>query len=429
MQITTPISIVAALLALLFFILWIISNKRHSIKLLDKERELILAQSKTENAEKNLQSLKTEHEQACTENDQLRENLSAARTKLESYTEATEQLQAIMTERFRNLASSLLDEKTRTFDEQSQQLLAPLKEELKNMQTKVSETYTQGVKDQADLIAELKKMQDLNSSLQKEAHDLSRALKGDSKVQGDWGEVILERVLENSGLTKDREYFLQESFKLEDGTSQRPDAIVKLPDNKNIIIDSKVSLTAYNNLINATSDEAYSIAFQAHKNSILKHIDELAKKSYNTLDINTIECVLMFIPIESAFSIVAKEEVNIFEQAWRKNIVIVTPATLIATLRAISTTWKQVKQTQNTMEIAKRAGLLYDKMTNFVESMDQVDSQLTTLRNSFDKAKKQLSYGNGNVLQQIEKLQDLGAKTSKDLKTTHIGKTALEEGD
>lgn len=393
----------------------------------EKEREIIFLQSKAENTETNLKSKDLELHQMRTENNQLHEMLSAANTKLQSYAETTENLQLVMADRFRTLASNLLDEKTKSLDQQSQILLTPLKEEIQKMQKTVSDTYTQGLKDQTNLIGELRKMQDLNSTLQKEAHELSRALKGDSKIQGDWGEVILERVLESSGLTKDREYFLQESFTLEDGKRQRPDAIVKLPDNKNIIIDSKVSLTAYNELINASSDQIFEKALQAHKKSILNHIAELANKSYYTLDINTIECVLMFIPIESAFSVIAKEEKEIFEIAWRKNIVIVTPVTLMATLRTISTTWKQMKQTQNTIEIAKRAGLLYDKVANFVNSMDQVDNQLTTLRNSFDTAKKQLSDGSGNLLRQIEMLRELGTKTTKELSNTKIGRAALEE--
>lgn len=393
----------------------------------EKEREIIFLQSKAENTETNLKSKDLELHQMRTENNQLHEMLSAANTKLQSYAETTENLQLVMADRFRTLASNLLDEKTKVLDQQSQTLLMPLKEEIQKMQKTVSDTYTQGLKDQTNLIGELRKMQDLNSTLQKEAHELSRALKGDSKIQGDWGEVILERVLESSGLTKDREYFLQESFTLEDGKRQRPDAIVKLPDNKNIIIDSKVSLTAYNELINATSEQVFEKALQAHKKSILNHITELANKSYYTLDINTIECVLMFIPIESAFSVIAKEEKEIFEIAWRKNIVIVTPVTLMATLRTISTTWKQMKQTQNTIEIAKRAGLLYDKVANFVNSMDQVDNQLTTLRNSFDTAKKQLSDGSGNLLRQIEMLRELGTKTTKELSNTKIGRAALEE--
>lgn len=393
----------------------------------EKEREIIFLQSKAENTETNLKSKDLELHQMRTENNQLHEMLSAANTKLQSYAEATENLQLVMADRFRTLASNLLDEKTKVLDQQSQTLLMPLKEEIQKMQKTVSDTYTQGLKDQTNLIGELRKMQDLNSTLQKEAHELSRALKGDSKIQGDWGEVILERVLESSGLTKDREYFLQESFTLEDGKRQRPDAIVKLPDNKNIIIDSKVSLTAYNELINASSDQIFEKALQAHKKSILNHIAELANKAYYTLDINTIECVLMFIPIESAFSVIAKEEKEIFEIAWRKNIVIVTPVTLMATLRTISTTWKQMKQTQNTIEIAKRAGLLYDKVANFVNSMDQVDNQLTTLRNSFDTAKKQLSDGSGNLLRQIEMLRELGTKTTKELSNTKIGRAALEE--
>lgn len=393
----------------------------------EKEREIIFLQSKAENTETNLKSKDLELHQMRTENNQLHEMLSAANTKLQSYAETTENLQLVMADRFRTLASNLLDEKTKVLDQQSQTLLMPLKEEIQKMQKTVSDTYTQGLKDQTNLIGELRKMQDLNSTLQKEAHELSRALKGDSKIQGDWGEVILERVLESSGLTKDREYFLQESFTLEDGKRQRPDAIVKLPDNKNIIIDSKVSLTAYNELINATSEQVFEKALQAHKKSILNHITELANKSYYTLDINTIECVLMFIPIESAFSVIAKEEKEIFEIAWRKNIVIVTPVTLMATLRTISTTWKQMKQTQNTIEIAKRAGLLYDKVANFVNSMDQVDNQLTTLRSSFDTAKKQLSDGSGNLLRQIEMLRELGTKTTKELSNTKIGRSALEE--
>lgn len=394
----------------------------------DSERERIQLATKLDEAKSSLSQQDELIRQLNDENDHLREELAVANTKLESYTEASETLQLIMADKFRTLASDLLNEKTKTLDQQSQNILKPLREEIERMQKTVTDTYAQGLKDQSNLIGELKKMQDLNSSLQKEAHELSIALKGDSKIQGDWGEVVLERVLESSGLSKDREYEIQPSFTLDDNKKLRPDAIVRLPENKCIIIDSKVSLTAYDRFVNATSEEERKQALNAHKASLKKHIEELSNKSYTQrLNLNTVECVLMFIPIESAFSAVAKEEKDFFEMAWKRNVVIVTPITLMATLRTINTTWKQVRQTQNALEIAKRGGLLYDKVTNFVESMDQVDAQLNTLRNSFDTAKKQLSDGSGNILRQIEMLRELGTKSTKDLSNTKIGKAALED--
>lgn len=394
----------------------------------DSERERIQLATKLDEAKSSLSQQDELIRQLNDENDHLREELAVANTKLESYTEASETLQLIMADKFRTLASDLLNEKTKTLDQQSQNILKPLREEIERMQKTVTDTYAQGLKDQSNLIGELKKMQDLNSSLQKEAHELSIALKGDSKIQGDWGEVVLERVLESSGLSKDREYEIQPSFTLDDNKKLRPDAIVRLPENKCIIIDSKVSLTAYDRFVNATSEEERKQALNAHKASLKKHIEELSNKSYTQrLNLNTVECVLMFIPIESAFSAVAKEEKDFFEMAWKHNVVIVTPITLMATLRTINTTWKQVRQTQNALEIAKRGGLLYDKVTNFVESMDQVDAQLNTLRNSFDTAKKQLSDGSGNILRQIEMLRELGTKSTKDLSNTKIGKAALED--
>lgn len=394
----------------------------------DSERERIQLATKLDEAKSSLSQQDELIRQLNDENDHLREELAVANTKLESYTEASETLQLIMADKFRTLASDLLNEKTKNLDQQSQNILKPLREEIERMQKTVTDTYAQGLKDQSNLIGELKKMQDLNSSLQKEAHELSIALKGDSKIQGDWGEVVLERVLESSGLSKDREYEIQPSFTLDDNKKLRPDAIVRLPENKCIIIDSKVSLTAYDRFVNATSEEERKQALNAHKASLKKHIEELSNKSYTQrLNLNTVECVLMFIPIESAFSAVAKEEKDFFEMAWKRNVVIVTPITLMATLRTINTTWKQVRQTQNALEIAKRGGLLYDKVTNFVESMDQVDAQLNTLRNSFDTAKKQLSDGSGNILRQIEMLRELGTKSTKDLSNTKIGKAALED--
>jgi len=258
-------------------------------------------------------------------------------------------------------------------------------------------------------------LKDLNQQMTKEATNLTRALKGDSKMQGNWGELVLERVLEKSGLEKDREYFVQQSFARPDGTRVLPDVVLHLPDNKKMIIDSKVSLTDYERYVNAEEDER-AIYLKAHLNSIKKHIEQLSEKNYQDLyDIESPDFVLLFIPIEPAFAIALNEDNTLYNKAFEKNIVIVTPSTLLATLRTVDSMWNNEKQQQNAIEIARQAGALYDKFEGLVKDLTGVGKKLDDAKKDYSSAMNKLVEGRGNLITSVEKIKKLGAKAKKSL--------------
>ena len=258
-------------------------------------------------------------------------------------------------------------------------------------------------------------LKDLNQQMTKEATNLTKALKGDSKMQGNWGELVLERVLEKSGLEKDREYFVQQNFTRADGSRVLPDVVLHLPDNKRMIIDSKVSLTDYERFVNA--DEEHRPQFlKAHVNSIRRHVDQLSEKNYQDLyDMESPDFVLLFIPIEPAFAVAINHDNSLYNKAFEKNIVIVTPSTLLATLRTIDTMWNNEKQQQNAIEIAKQAGALYDKFEGLVKDLTGVGKKLDDAKKDYSSAMNKLVDGRGNLITSVEKLKKLGAKAKKAL--------------
>ena len=258
-------------------------------------------------------------------------------------------------------------------------------------------------------------LKDLNQQMTKEATNLTKALKGDSKMQGNWGELVLERVLEKSGLEKDREYYVQQSFTLADGSRVLPDVVLHLPDNKKMIIDSKVSLTDYERYVNA-DDEERGIHLKAHINSIRKHVDQLSEKNYQDLyDIESPDFVLLFIPIEPAFAVAINEENSLYNKAFEQNIVIVTPSTLLATLRTIDTMWNNEKQQRNAIEIARQAGALYDKFDGLVKDLTGVGKKIDDAKKDYSSAMNKLVEGKGNLITSVEKIKKLGAKAKKSL--------------
>ena len=269
-------------------------------------------------------------------------------------------------------------------------------------------------------------LKDLNQQMTKEATNLTRALKGDSKMQGNWGELVLERVLEKSGLEKDREYFVQQNFNRADGSRVLPDIVLHLPDNKRMIIDSKVSLTDYERYVNADDDDRPQF-LKAHINSIKKHVDQLSDKKYEDLyDIESPDFVLLFIPIEPAFAVAINQDNSLYNKAFEKNIVIVTPTTLLATLRTIDTMWNNEKQQQNAIEIARQAGALYDKFEGLVSDLTGVGKKIDAAKTDYSAAMNKLVDGRGNLITSVEKLKKLGAKAKKSLPETII-KRALED--
>lgn len=331
---------------------------------------------------------------------------------------------------FELLANKILEEKSNKFTEQNKEqlksILNPLQEKIVTFEKKVEDTQKESISMHSALKEQLLGLKDLNLQMTKEATNLTKALKGDSKLQGNWGELVLERVLEKSGLEKDREYFVQQSFTLDDGSRVMPDVVLHLPDNKKMIIDSKVSITDYNRYINAEEDDKAAY-LKAHVNSIKKHVDQLSEKNYQDLyDIESPDFVLMFIPIEPAFAVAINDDNSLYNRAFEKNIVIVTPSTLLATLRTIDTMWTNEKQQRNAIEIARQAGALYDKFEGLVKDLTGVGKDIDRAKTNYSAAMNKLVEGRGNLITSVEKLKKMGAKAKKSLPDA-ILKRAEEE--
>jgi DNA recombination protein RmuC len=358
-----------------------------------------------------------------TEQDNLQQKL--AEQKLE-----IEQLQEKFKTEFKNIANELLEDKSKRFTEKNQQILndilSPLKEKIQTFEKKVEEAYDKELRDKISLKEEVKKLFELNQKISEEANNLTKALKSDVKKQGNWGELILEKVLERSGLVKDIEYKVQFKTTNAAGMEIKPDVVVFLPDNKHIIIDSKVSLVAYNNMINAETDAERKKYLDEHVKSVKNHIKDLSEKSYQSSgDLTAPDFVLMFMPIESSFSIAIQTDNELFNFAWDRKIVIVSPSTLLATLRTVASIWKQERQTRNALEIARQAGGLYDKFTGFINDLIEVGKRMDMAKSSYSDAMNKLCTGTGNIVKRIEELKKLGAKAEKTLPQALIDK-ALE---
>jgi DNA recombination protein RmuC len=343
----------------------------------------------------------------------VNENLAE---KLENQKSEIEILQKRLTSEFENIASRILKERSDEFSISNHknltEILNPLKEKILLFEKKVDDTYDKELRDTISLREEVRKLTELNTRISLEANNLTKALKGDVKKQGNWGEVILERVLERSGLTKGQEYEREEVVDGADMSIQRPDVIIHLPDNKHIIIDSKVSLVAYERVMSAETDEHRGTYLKDHINSLRSHIKLLSEKNYqNAQNLNTPDFVLMFLPIEASFSIAVQGDGEIFSYAWERKIVIVSPTTLLATLRTITSIWKQENQTKNAQEIARLSGALYDKFIGFTEDMVKIKANIDRTSNSYDDAMKKMKDGSGNIIRTAEKIKELGAKT------------------
>ncbi len=326
---------------------------------------------------------------------------------------------------FQVLANKILEEKTLKFAQQNQEnislILDPLKEKIKSFEEKVEKTYQQESAERSVLKGVVEQLMQQSMQIKDEANNLAKALKGDNKRQGNWGEVILERVLERSGLLKDQEYKLQAAIIDSEGKRLQPDAVIYLPDEKHLIIDSKLSLVAYERAINADTDEDRSLFIKQHIQSIENHVKELSAKDYQSLyQIVSPEFVLMFIPIESSLSLAVNHKPELFSEAWDRRVVIVSPSTLLATLRTIASIWKQERQNRNVLEIAKEAGLLYDKFVGFLDDMDQLQHFLQKASGKHEDAMKKLSSGTGNVIKKVESLKVLGAKANKQINDKYL---------
>lgn len=333
------------------------------------------------------------------------------------------QLQQEMSLKFENLAQKIFDEKSVKMNDQNYRqistLLDPLKERIKDFEKKVEDTYSTERSERSHLKGEISKLIELNMSMSKEAHNLALALKGENKTQGNWGELILENILERSGLRKGEEFFTQESLKSLTGETLRPDVIVKLPEGKHLIVDSKMTLNAYESYVSCNNESEKEKFAHLHVESLKRHIIDLSEKKYHLANnIISPDFVMLFMPIEPAFALAFKLKADLFEQAWDKNIAIVSPTTLLATLRTVAALWKQERQQKNALEIAKRGGELYDKFASIVKDLDTLGDRLNSSQKAHTDIMNKFSSGRGNLISQVEKLKELGAKAEKSLPQT-----------
>jgi DNA recombination protein RmuC len=342
-----------------------------------------------------------------------------------------EKLQEKFSKEFENLANRILDQKSEKFTlinkENIQNILEPLNSKIKDFEAKVEKSNTDFIKGHAQLGEQLSNLNKQNLKISEEAVNLTKALKGDTKMQGNWGEMVLERVLERSGLQKDSEYFVQQNFTNDDGRRVMPDVVIHLPGDKKMIVDSKVSLNAYERYINENSELEKDNHLKNHLNAVRRRIDELGAKNYHSLyQMESPDFVLLFIPIEAAFAIASNQHPNLYTEAFDKNIIIVTPTTLLAVLKTIDSMWQNEKQKQNAIDIATQAGALYDSFTNLTEDLIKVGKQIGTVQNSYDTAMKKLT-GKGNLINRVERLKKLGAKASKQLDSKLLSRAESEE--
>nr|WP_319997826.1 DNA recombination protein RmuC [uncultured Draconibacterium sp.] len=432
--------VVGGFVAFLFLKLKAQSGQADADKLLfEKESEFLAQKAEIEKQglvwQERYNALKTEADEWKAELQVYREENKALNVRLENakvqfknqeeklseQKEELEKIQKRLTVEFENVANKILERNSEKFTAANQknigEVLNPLKEKIQLFEKKVDDTYKQGLKDQTDLKAELKKLYDLNNKISEEANNLTKALKGDVKKQGNWGEVVLERILERSGLNEGEQgYQKQFSDTTEEGKRIQPDIVINLPDSKHIIVDSKVSMIAYERAVNAESEEERVKFVKEHLLSLRTHIKGLSEKHYQTASkLNSPDFVLLFIPIEASFSVAIQEDHEMFSFAWDQKVVIVSPSTLLATLRTISSIWQQENQTRNAIEIAKQGGALYDKFVGFIVDMETIGKNLSTTQKTYESAVNKLHTGAGNLVRRVENIKKLGAKATKEL--------------
>ena len=389
--------------------------------------------------EKQLTISNSEKETIRSEKDFLAIQLSKKETDFENLfqrnkeqKQEVEHLQEKFSKEFENLANKILEEKTNKFTEQNKEniknILSPLQDKIQLFEKKVEDTHKESIDYHAALRQQILGLREMNEQMSKETINLTKALKGDSKMQGNWGELVLERVLEKSGLEKDREYFVQQSFVTEDGNKVFPDVIINLPDGKKMIVDSKVTLTAYERYINEENDELKTNYLKEHIASINRHVEQLGNKNYHDLyQMESPDFVLLFIPIESAFAMALNTDSSLYNKAFEKNIVIVTPSTLLATLRTIDSMWTNQKQQENALEIARQAGALYDKFHGLWTDLISIGKKIDDAKTGYSDAMNKLVDGSGNLINRVENLKKMGAKAKKSLPENILTRAGKDE--
>lgn len=401
--------------------------ENRAAELNELKNALTVAQSRLDekNAEQErsiaeVENLRNEQTRLVAENAALTERNQNLVEAIENDRKEIENLQKRLTTEFENIANRIMKERAAEFsvsnEKQLGEVLNPLKDKITSFEKQVKDAYDKELRDKISLKEEVKKLTELNTRVSEEANNLAKALKGDVKKQGNWGEVILERLLETSGLKKGIEYEREVVVEGGEGETLRPDVIVYLPDNKHVIIDSKVSLVAYERLSNAKNDEEYQQFLKAHIESIKSHVKQLSEKNYQlAMGLNTPDFVLLFLPIEASFAAAVQAEQNLFSYAWDRKIVIVSPTTLLVTLRTIASIWKQENQTRNAQEIARLSGALYDKLVGIMADFTKVKENIDRAGSSYDDAMKKMKEGSGNLFSTANKIKKLGAKTAKEL--------------
>ncbi len=394
---------------------------------------------RAEGLDKEIQSAREATEKLREENTGLRSKLAASgereaaqEVRVEEQKQEIERIQKKMTLEFENLANRILEAKSKKFVVQNQEsldkLLNPLGERIKEFGERVEKAHRDGLKDRAALGEQLNNLRALNQRMSEEAQNLTSALKGQSKTQGNWGEMILERVLEKSGLTAGQEYETQSSLKNDEGRRFQPDVIVRLPEDKHLVVDSKVSLLAYEACVNEADAEIADARIKEHVSSMRSHVSDLSGKSYDALyGINSPDFVLMFVPVEPAFTMAMQADDGLFDFAFSKGVVIVTPSTLLATLRTVANIWRQEKQNRNVLEIARLSGRLYDKFVGFYGDMEEIGKRLGKSHEAYDAAMNKLRSGRGNLVRSVEEIKKLGAKAQKTLPREAIEESLLED--
>lgn len=413
----------ATLLALLLFVMLMLKSvKFRKLELQQAQKDVLL----TEN-EKYISELKercsifaAENSQLLAENTKLKSDNENQKKYMEYKLADLEKNKDEMSERFKNVSNEVIQTQHRRFNEEQKNILnlmlEPFKQQIADFKTKVESAHEESLKNKSSFDEQFKNLLDLNQTLSKDAENLSAALKGNKKIQGNWGEFQLERILEISGLQKGINYVTQETFRNDDNQMLRPDVIIKLPNDRNVIVDSKVSLNDYVNYVNCDDEQMRQVYLQRHIQCVKKHIDELAGKDYQKLiKNNMLDYVVIFIPVESAYVEAVRADNSLYDYAYKKNIAITTPSSLLPILRTIENLWQIESQNRNVAEIANIGGSLYDKIVGFVEDMQHIDKSIETARKNYDLAMKKLSTGKGNALSLAGKLKEKGAKVTKNL--------------
>lgn len=382
--------------------------------------------------EMTIHELQEERQRLAVANSALQTEIEEERKHAAEKLALLNQAKDELSDRFKSIAAEILDEKSKKFTDLNatniSTILDPLKTKLDEFKVKVEDTYDKESKQRFSLEQEIKRLVMMTNQLDAEAKNLTQALKGDSKARGTWGEIVLERVLERSGLHEGQEYRTQASFQTDDGGRSRPDVVVDLPQNRNVVIDSKVPLVAYERFVSEENPILRDKYLAEHVASVRNHVQQLSAKNYQTLyQLNSLDFVLMFIPIEAAFSIAIQTAPDVFTDAFSRNVLIVTPSTLLATLRTIAFTWSQEYQSRNAQEIARQAGNLYDKFVSFAGSIQAIGQRIEQSQDAYEQAYKQLASGKGNLIKQAEKLRELGVKPSKTIPQPMLESASMSE--